>query len=157
MVFITLHYSTPFGQAICIEVEGMQRYHKLDYVDNNTWAGEVNFQGTGLIKYRYLVVREEDFTTIYRTEGGKEKYPHSIDLSHISSFAHVTITDVFHSGFDAEDTFLATSYFRDVIYGKRAEESVEIKKVGSVTGLLKLRATSGYNSSILSTLETAIA
>ncbi|EKE37561.1 hypothetical protein ENUP19_0248G0091 [Entamoeba nuttalli] len=141
MVFITIHYSTPFGQAVCLEVSGEKKVYKLNYVDNNTWSGEVKFESTGLINYRYLITKEDDLTEIFRTEGSKESYPHSLDLTNLNSFDKVEVNDIFISGFDAEDTFLTTSYFRKVIYGKRPQEKLVIKKLGKTTLLLKVRCT----------------
>ena len=141
MAFVTVHYVTPFGQAIVIEVEGEKEYYKLDYVDNNTWAGEVAFKGKGKIAYRFLVVKSDDTSVVYRKEGKGELFYHTIDLASFKQFEKVQINDMFISGQEAEDTFLSTSYFRKVIYGKREEKKMEVKKLGKKTMLLRIRAT----------------
>ena len=115
--------------------------YKLSYVDNNTWSAEVKFLSKGKINYRYLIVKADDETEVYRAEGSKQKYAHSLDLTNMSAFKKVIVNDVFLSGFDAEDTFLTTSYFRKVIYGNRPVEQLEIKKLGTTTLLLKIRCT----------------
>ncbi|ELP89456.1 hypothetical protein EIN_390810 [Entamoeba invadens IP1] len=141
MAIITINYTTPYGQAVCLEVEGGAKTYLLNYIDNNTWQGAIDFQIKGIVKYRYVVCKSDDKSIIYTTEKSKVAYTHVIDTTNFDQFERIEIKDVFVSGLGSEDTFLATSYFRKVIYGKRPIENLEIKKLGEKTLLLKVRCT----------------
>ena len=134
-----INYHTFIGQTIAVEFQDeMSVYNELSYKGYDIWEGEVDITKhikDNKINYRYVVL-DSNNKSLIREEG---RFGNQFHESIVYEAKKLEYRDTFISGTEPEDSFLTTTFFKQVQYGERVEEKLNVE--GQEGAVIKVRCT----------------